>query len=159
MRIWAIVLVVVLCSHCSIFVVGQLQISLKGVSGDNTFQQHDNNKQLFRSSFRHELDDGNQSIVHQSLPYETRRLGTTQVYPTDITLFTKYRYIDITYLMIDITYLMSLSVIFSYCCGDGDGCLYAYRASLPPLQALGRLVVIIVLVVVMVTVEWPLLLI
>ena len=61
-------------------------MSLKGISGDKTIKQDDNNKQLSQlSMFRHELDDGNnESIVQQSFVLiagdETiRRLGTTQV--------------------------------------------------------------------------------
>ena len=77
--------VVCLCYYCSVLVGGQLQISLKGISGDKTIKQDDNNnKQLSQSTFRHELDGGNQqSIVQQSFALiaedGTRRLGTTQV--------------------------------------------------------------------------------
>ena len=85
MRIWTIV-VVCLCYYCSVLVGGQLQISMKGISGDKTIKQDDNsNKQLSQlSTFRHELDGGNhESIVQQSFALnaedETRRLGTTQV--------------------------------------------------------------------------------
>ena len=69
-------MVIVLC-YRSAFVDGQLQTTLKGISGGNTFQQNDsNNKQLSRSSFRHELD-GDHSVVPQLFPYESS--GSTQV--------------------------------------------------------------------------------
>ena len=79
--------VVCLCYYCSVLVGGQLQISLKGISGDKTIKQDDNNnKQLSQlSTFRLELDDGNhESIVQQSFALiaedeTTRRLGTMQV--------------------------------------------------------------------------------
>ena len=83
MRIWTIVAIFLLC-YCHIFVGGQLPTSLKGLA-DKTFQQNDNNNnnQLLPSSFRHERDDGNQSIFQQSFVFidegGTRRLDTTQV--------------------------------------------------------------------------------
>ena len=84
MWIRTVVIEIVLCFYCSAFVVGQLQTSLKAISG-NTTSKHDDshNKLLSQSTFRRELDDGNQSIAQQSFPliaeYETRRLSTTQV--------------------------------------------------------------------------------
>ena len=83
MGVWAIS-VLFLCYYCSDFVGGQLQISLKAISGDTTSKQDDShNKQLSQSTFRHEFDDGNQSIVQQSFALiaedETRRLSGTQV--------------------------------------------------------------------------------
>ena len=70
--------------YCSVFVDGQQQRSLKGISGGKAIQQNDSNiKQRSHSSFRHEFDEGNQSLVQHSFPLivrdETRRLDTTQV--------------------------------------------------------------------------------
>ena len=67
----------ILC-YCHIFVGGQLHTSSKGIGDQN---DNNNNIQLLPSSFRHERDDGNQSIFQQSFVFidegGTRRLDTT----------------------------------------------------------------------------------
>ena len=140
MRIWTIV-VVCLCYYCSVLVGGQLQISLKGISGDKTIKQDDNNnKQLSQlSTFRLELDDGNhESIVQQSFALiaedeTTRRLGTTQV---------NFLFIFLRIL----AFIVVLSFIFDDPLVVVVIIVRMYRTSSSPLQARGHREVVVMVV-------------
>ena len=83
MRIWTVG-VVFLC-YLFVSIGGQLQASLKRISGDTTSKQDGNIKQVSLSTFRLEHDNGyHESIAQQSFALiaedeTTRRLGTMQV--------------------------------------------------------------------------------
>ena len=78
-----ILIIAVFLYYDSIVVDGEVQ-SWKRIYDGKIFQQNDNNTtNKYRSSFRHQYDDRDQSIVQQSSTTidveENRRLDTTQV--------------------------------------------------------------------------------
>ena len=79
MRIWTNA---VFCYYCSVFVVGELQSSLKGKDGAKTLEGNDNNNTTNNKSHSLFRNDGYHSDVQQSFAViaedKTRRLDTTE---------------------------------------------------------------------------------
>ena len=142
MRIWTVG-VVFLC-YLFVSIGGQLQASLKRISGDTTSKQDGNIKQVSLSTFRLEHDNGyHESIAQQSFALiaedeTTRRLGTTQV---------NFLFIFLRIL----AFIVVLSFIFDDPLVVVVIIVRMYRTSSSPLQARGHREVVVM-------VERPLLL-